>query len=258
MPKNTMPILIRFARTVEPLKCHLLSCQDIITLNQGQEVKPTEKFFDEPSMGEDHHDEDQVDYLKALVTDQDENIGEVEFYNQDLQFKIAEYKKFLEFAEIKLVQPSRVHHCPQAHGVAITSNHGWKITYSGDCRPTPGLVADGKDSTVCIHEATFQSNMLDQAKMKMHSTVEEAVQMAIRMNAKRACLTHFSQRYTVSESMLKKKKRGQMEMEKEMPYVKEYLASSGVLAVDLLKFKLSDLAKLPILSPGFNFAVSED
>lgn len=256
MPKNTMPILIRFVKTVESLKCHLISCQDLITLNQGQEVKPTVKFFDEENIDEDH--EEEGDYLKALVTGQDEKADEINFYNHNLQEKLADFKKFMEASNLKLVQPSRVLHCPQAHGVAITSNHGWKITYSGDCRPTPGLVVDGKDSTLCIHEATFQSSMLDQAKTKMHSTVEEGIQMAIKMNAQRACLTHFSQRYTVSESMLKKKKRGQMDIEQEAPYVKEYLAECGVMAVDLLKFKLSDLVKLPILSPGFNFAISEE
>lgn len=257
MPRNTLPILIRFVNTVEPLKCHLLASQDIITFNTGEIVKETQKFFDEATMGEDHEN-DEGDFLKVLVTGQEDYPEEIAFYNDNLQGKLADFKKFLESAELKQVQPSRVLHCPQAHGVVITSNHGWKVTYSGDCRPTAGLVADGKDSTLCIHEATFQSSLAEQAKQKMHSTVEEATQVAIKMNAQRACLTHFSQRYTVSESLLKKKKRGQMDIDKEVPYVKEYLSTSGVMAVDLLKFKLSELAKLPILSPGFNFAISDD
>lgn len=107
-----------------------------------------------------------------------------------------------------------------------------------------------------IHEATFQSSLQDQAIKKMHTTVQEAVEMAMKMDAHRTCLTHFSQRYTVSESLLKKRK--QMDVTKEADHVKKYLATSGVMAVDLLRFKLSDLAKLPILSPGFNYAVSDD
>lgn len=257
MPKNTLPILIRFVNTVEPLKCHLIASQDLITLNAGEEVKHVTRFFDEAYMGNEH-DSDEGDFLKALVAGEVDYPEELSFYNHNLELKIEDFKKFMVSADLKKVQPSRVLHCPQAHGIVITSNHGWKISYSGDCRPTPGLVEDGKDSTVCIHEATFQSSLQEQAKQKMHSTVEEAVQVAIKMNAQRACLTHFSQRYTVSESLLKKKKRTQMETDKEAPYVKEYLASSGVMAVDLLKFKLSELAKLPILSPGFNFAISDD
>ena len=57
MPKNTMPILIRFCKTVEPLKFTLLSCQDIIDFNATGIVKQTGKFFDEADMGENHDDE---------------------------------------------------------------------------------------------------------------------------------------------------------------------------------------------------------
>lgn len=90
----------------------------------------------------------------------------------------------------------------------------------------------------------------------MHSTVQEAVEMALKMNATKACLTHFSQRYAVSESMMKKRKP--MDVNHEEHYVKDYMALHGVMAADLLKFKLSELDKLPILSPGFNFGVSDD
>lgn len=118
------------------------------------------------------------------------------------------------------------------------------------------MAEEGKGSNLMIHEATFQSSLKDQAIKKMHTTVQEAVEMAMKMDAHRACLTHFSQRYTVSESLLKKRK--QLDVAKEASHVKDYLSSSGVMAVDLLKFKMSDLAKLPIKSPGFNYAVSDD
>lgn len=49
-----------------------------------------------------------------------------------------------------------------------------------------------------------------------------------------------------------------MDVNHEEHYVKDYMALHGVMAADLLKFKLSELDKLPILSPGFNFGVSDD
>lgn len=107
-----------------------------------------------------------------------------------------------------------------------------------------------------IHEATFQSSHGKQAKEKMHSTVEEAIQVAIKMNAKRAVLTHFSQRYTISEGL--NKKRSPMNFQEEKPFVKDYMCKSGVMAVDHLRFRLSQLSKLPILSPVINFGVSDD
>ena len=114
----------------------------------------------------------------------------------------------------------------------------------------------GRNSTVLIHEATFQSSHEKQAKEKMHSTVAEAVKVAMEMNAKRAVLTHFSQRYTVSESLQKKRKP--IETEETDPSVKNYLASSALMALDHLSFRLSQLANLPLLSAAFNFGVSDD
>lgn len=133
---------------------------------------------------------------------------------------------------------------------------GWRVSYSGDCRPTPALVTEGKDSTLLIHEATFQSSHAKQAKEKMHSTVEEAIKLGIKMNATRTALTHFSQRYTVSESLQKKRKP--IDVQEETSVVREYISCCGVMALDHMKFKLSQLTKLPTLSPLINFGVCED
>lgn len=131
---------------------------------------------------------------------------------------------------------------------------GWKITYSGDCRPTDALIQEGMNSTVVIHEATFQSSMEKQARMKMHSTIEEAVRVGMKMNAHRVVLTHFSQRYTVSESISKKKTASN----EEKPEIREFIKEAGVMAIDQLQFKLSQLVDLPVLSPVINFGVSDD
>ena len=116
------------------------------------------------------------------------------------------------------------------------------------------MIKEGQNSTVVIHEATFQSSMEKQARMKMHSTVEEALRVGMKMNAHRVVLTHFSQRYTVSESISKKKT---INIE-ERPDVREYLDEAGVMAIDQLQFKLSQLVDLPVLSPVINFGVSDD
>jgi len=46
-----------------------------------------------------------------------------------------------------------------------------------------------------IHEATFEDGMEEDAVLKRHSTVGEAIEVATMMNAKSLALTHFSQRY---------------------------------------------------------------
>jgi ribonuclease Z len=70
-----------------------------------------------------------------------------------------------------------------------------KISYSGDCRPSQPFTKIGRNSTVLIHEATFDDELVGDAKAKKHSTTSEALGIGAQMNAKAVVLTHFSQRY---------------------------------------------------------------
>lgn len=255
MPRNTLTILMEIEKSVQALNCLLISSQDIIDLNEGKPIANATEFFDAESFAE-LIDDEEGDALKALVTGNIESTQEAQIYNKRLPERLESFKQFLKDANLKTFHPVRVIHCPQSHGITISSNFGWKVTYSGDCRPTPDLACQGKNSTMLIHEATFQSSHLSQAKMKMHSTLAEAVKQGIKMNATSTVCTHFSQRYTVSESA--QKSRDKSKSQEEEAIVKEYLETSGVLALDHLRFKLSDLAHLPYLSKGFNFGVSDD
>ena len=77
----------------------------------------------------------------------------------------------------------------------MTCNSSFKFSYSGDCRPSAHFALIGKDSTVLIHEATFDDELQGEAMAKKHSTISEAVAVGVAMRAKRILLTHFSQRY---------------------------------------------------------------
>ncbi|KAL8805978.1 MAG: hypothetical protein Q9182_001635 [Xanthomendoza sp. 2 TL-2023] len=65
----------------------------------------------------------------------------------------------------------------------------------GDCRPSEQFVRIGRNSTVLVHEATFDDDMQSDAQAKKHSTMSEAIGVALAMRAQRLVLTHFSQRY---------------------------------------------------------------
>lgn len=71
----------------------------------------------------------------------------------------------------------------------------FKLTYSGDTMPCDHLIAIGTNSTVLIHEASMEDDLALDAARKRHSTVSQAVDQGIKMNAKYTVLTHFSQRY---------------------------------------------------------------
>ena len=88
-----------------------------------------------------------------------------------------------------------VDHCPNAFAVVLDGTPFGRLVYSGDCRPSRELARLAAPTDLLIHEATFEDGMEDEAKMKMHSTVGEALSVAAEMNASFVVLTHFSQRY---------------------------------------------------------------
>lgn len=79
--------------------------------------------------------------------------------------------------------------------VSLTFPTGFKFSYSGDCRPSAAFADIGKDSTVLLHEATFDDELQGDALAKKHSTTSEALGVGMAMGARRVILTHFSQRY---------------------------------------------------------------
>ncbi|XP_050346444.1 ribonuclease Z, mitochondrial [Nymphalis io] len=96
---------------------------------------------------------------------------------------------------VQYIRTCYVAHCPNAFGVAIDVDQQYKITYSGDTIPCPELVEIGKNSTLLIHEATMEDELAGEARIKMHSTTSQAINIGREMNAKYTILTHFSQRY---------------------------------------------------------------
>lgn len=126
------------------------------------------------------------------------------------------------------------------------------MSYSGDCRPTKEFANCATNSTVLIHEATFQSDLQDQAILKMHTTIEEALLLGVEASADKIVLTHFSQRYTVSTKGAKKNSKAQ-----EKPEITKILEEKGIVAFDLMHMKFSDLDIMPKLSKIINFPVCE-
>jgi ribonuclease Z len=88
-----------------------------------------------------------------------------------------------------------VAHCIRSYAVVIDGTSFGKVAYSGDCRPSVRFADVGSGTDLLVHEATFEDGMEDDAVLKRHSTVGEAIDVALKMNAKSLVLTHFSQRY---------------------------------------------------------------
>lgn len=97
----------------------------------------------------------------------------------------AAAQRVLSRAGILRATSVRVRHCAHAYALVLTmagvakkvvkgkegggggggeSGDGWKLVYSGDCRPSEALVREGRNAAVLIHEATF-----DESKQKVHA-----------------------------------------------------------------------------------------
>ncbi|RMD41061.1 hypothetical protein DV735_g4068, partial [Chaetothyriales sp. CBS 134920] len=118
-----------------------------------------------------------------------------------------------ESSAISSVRTVNVSHCQNAQAVAITFKDGFKISYSGDCRPSARFCRIGRGSDVLIHEATFDDEMEGDALAKKHCTISEALGVALRMEAKNVVLTHFSQRYQKLPNLSMTKLPGELAFE---------------------------------------------
>lgn len=79
---------------------------------------------------------------------------------------------------------------------------GKKICYSGDTRPTEKLIELAKNSTLLIHESTYNKKDNDKAIENAHSTATDAATIAKKADVEKLILTHFSTRYLNTQELL--------------------------------------------------------
>jgi len=96
---------------------------------------------------------------------------------------------------VTLCESVPVAHCQRSYAVVVDGTPFGRVAYSGDCRPSNRLADAARGADLLIHEATFEDGMEEDAVVKRHSTVAEAIGVASRMDARALVLTHFSQRY---------------------------------------------------------------
>eukprot|EP01080_Neovahlkampfia_damariscottae_P009910 gene9910-2232_t len=107
----------------------------------------------------------------------------------------SKLEKVYEELGIKMMFNVPVIHSKDAYGLILEHSKKWKLVFSGDTRPCKDLIKSGKGSTILIHEATFEDDLIKDAIDKKHSTTSEAIESGIEMNSYRVILNHFSQRY---------------------------------------------------------------
>lgn len=135
---------------------------------------------------------------------------------------------------LKAIRACGVEHCHGALAVVLEFSNGFKVAYSGDCRPSRTFAKMAKGATVLIHEATFDDELQGDAVAKKHSTTAEALDIGKQMDARRILLTHFSQRYQKIPVMEKDGGKDQV----------------AIVAFDYMRVKVGDMAKLEAFRPA--------
>ena len=84
---------------------------------------------------------------------------------------------------------------------------GRKIGYSGDTRPSLGLVRFFSGCDLLVYDSTFSGSDKEKAVERKHSTSIEAAELARKADARKLALTHFSARYTKVSSLVREARR---------------------------------------------------
>ena len=84
---------------------------------------------------------------------------------------------------------------------------GLKIVYSGDTRPSMKLVKLAANADLLIHEATFDEELKDKARIEGHSTIVDAAEIAKLANVSKLVVTHISARYSETEPLLEQARK---------------------------------------------------
>jgi ribonuclease Z len=83
----------------------------------------------------------------------------------------------LNLTGLKSFEPIPVIHCHKSFGLVMESAQFGKIVFSGDTRPCDSLIQAGQGATLLIHEATYEQDKLDEARLRRHSTINEAIEV---------------------------------------------------------------------------------
>ncbi|KAF7700574.1 Ribonuclease Z 1 [Cucumispora dikerogammari] len=125
-------------------------------------------------------------------------------YQEKINFFEAD-GKFNQTIEGMKIKSCKVDHRIYANAYVLNIS-GFKLSFSGDCRPSEEFAKMATNSDIMIHEATFNDDMQEDAIRTKHSTYSEALNVFKQSKSRKLFLTHFSQRYNMTVDFVLKSK----------------------------------------------------
>lgn len=183
-------------------------------------------------------DEGMIDWLREYSGVEDFGYERLQLIAMSGRWGQNLFKQFepeqTQACGLSSIQACRVEHCAGSLAVVFNYPNGFKVAYSGDCRPSREFARIGQKATLLIHEATFDDELQGDAYAKKHSTTSEALNVGRNMGARRILLTHFSQRY------------------QKIPMMgnTDGIDQVAIVAFDYMRVKIEDFAKVVAFRPA--------
>ena len=240
VPPNYYAWFARYQDEIEKFSFRLifsshLSSTEVST--GAEEVKEDPAAEDEEQ--DYYEDPTQVEFLKKYEEVSHKNIESFKDF-------VANELKMEGFRTIPVV------HCPQAYACSIGHRSGFNLLYSGDTRFCERIILEATPTTILVHEATFNHELLEQAKARNHATDKQAIQTGMQTKTWKTVLTHFSQRYAKGTTLSNEQRKDESE-----EYLK-YIDNNVVLASDHMRFRCSELSYFQHVSNFFGTLISDE
>lgn len=100
----------------------------------------------------------------------------------------------------------------------VPPKHAYSYAYCSDTQPIESILPQIKNVDLLYHEATFMDDEREKARQTRHSTASEAATVALKCQAKKLIIGHFSARYRDLEPVLQ---------EARNVFPETYLATEG-------------------------------
>lgn len=123
-------------------------------------------------------------------------------YGQTLaERNMPAFRRALADTGLSSLMCAPVEHCHDSWVVRLQADPApgkrkpWSVVFSGDCIPCPSVAALAHRASLLVHEATLEDALEEDAAMKKHCTMSQALSVAQLAGAHATAVTHFSARY---------------------------------------------------------------